>query len=192
MNENKRSDPVPAALEAIPPQVDPARMEKVFEQHHALVFRAAYRVTGNAADSEDVMQTIFLRLVRRSDAFQDVSEIESYLYRAAVNAALDTVRQRQRASATPLEETASGHVSDMRQSPEKAFDSGEIKKWLREAVGRLSPLAAEAFALRFFEDKKNTEIAEILGTTASSIAVTLHRTRERLEREYRAELGGAS
>ena len=53
-------------------------------------------------------------------------------------------------------------------------------------------MAAEAFALRFFEDKKNTEIAEILGTTPSTIAVTLHRTRERLEREYRAELGGVS
>jgi RNA polymerase sigma-70 factor (ECF subfamily) len=192
MNEDKRSDPVPAALAATPPQVDPAKMEEVFEQHHALVFRAAYRVTGNPADSEDVMQTVFLRLLRRPDPFQDVSEIESYLYRAAVNAALDLVRSRQRASATPLEETASGHVSDIRQSPEKAFDSGEIRKWLRGAVGRLSPMAAEAFVLRFFEDKKNTEIAELLGTTPSTIAVTLHRTRERLEREYRAELGGVS
>jgi DNA-directed RNA polymerase specialized sigma24 family protein len=53
-------------------------------------------------------------------------------------------------------------------------------------------MAAEAFVLRFFEGKKNTEIAGILGTTASSVAVTLHRTRERLEREYRAELGGVS
>jgi len=183
---------VSAALEAIPPQVDPARMEKVFEQHHALVFRAAYRVTGNAADSEDVLQTVFLRMVRRPEGIQDVGESESYLYRAAVNAARDLVRERQRAAATPLEETASGHVSDVRQSPDKAYDSGEIKKWLRGAVGRLSPMAAEAFVLRFFEDKKNTEIAEILGTTASSIAVTLHRTRERLEREYRAEVGGVS
>jgi DNA-directed RNA polymerase specialized sigma24 family protein len=39
-----------------------AELARVFEDHHAFVFRAAYRVTGNAADAEDVLQTIFLRL----------------------------------------------------------------------------------------------------------------------------------
>ena len=44
-------------------------LEQVFLQHRELVFRAAYRVTGNASDAEDVLQTVFLRLVRQ-DKFQ--------------------------------------------------------------------------------------------------------------------------
>jgi RNA polymerase sigma-70 factor (ECF subfamily) len=173
-------------------QIEPDKLEELFQQHHPLVFRAAYRVTGNAADAEDVMQTVFLRVVRRAETIGDVSEMESYLYRAAVNAALDLVRSRHKTSSVPLEDSPPGNMSDIRQSPDKAYDGGQIRKWLRGAVARLSPTAAEAFVLRYFEDKKNTEIAEILGTTPSTIAVTLHRTRERLEQEYRAELGGLS
>jgi RNA polymerase sigma-70 factor (ECF subfamily) len=192
MSDEKRSKPVPAVVEASPPAVDAGKMEEIFQQHHGLVFRAAYRVTGNAADAEDVLQTVFLRVVRRSDAIGDVTEVESYLYRAAVNASLDLMRSRKKGSSVPIEDAAPSTISDTRQSPDKSFAGGEIRNWLRTAVARLSPTAAEAFALRFFEDKKNTEIAEILGTTPATIAVTLHRTRERLEREYRAEVGGVS
>ena len=39
--------------------------EELFREHHALVFRTAYSVTGNAQDAEDVLQTIFLRILRR-------------------------------------------------------------------------------------------------------------------------------
>ena len=43
----------------------PGEFERVFRAHHGLVFRTAYRITGNAADAEDVSQTVFLRLFRR-------------------------------------------------------------------------------------------------------------------------------
>ena len=65
----------------------------MFRAHHGLVFRTAYRITGNAADAEDVSQTVFLRLFRREhDALENE---ESYLRRAAINAALDVIRSRQ-------------------------------------------------------------------------------------------------
>ena len=43
----------------------PDEFERVFRAHHGLVFRTAYRITGNAADAEDVSQMVFLRLFRR-------------------------------------------------------------------------------------------------------------------------------
>lgn len=180
------------AVEFKQPDIDANVMEKVFHKHHALVFRSAYRVTGNAADAEDVMQTVFLRLVRKQDSIGTADGMESYLYRAAVNAALDLVRARQRSRNVPVEETPGASVADSRPNQDRTLAAGEIREWLRKAVARLSPTAAEAFVLRYFEDKKNTEIARILNTTPATVAVTLHRTRERLEREYRAELGGIS
>jgi len=56
-------------------------------------------------------------------------------------------------------------------------------------VARLSPRAAEIFSLRFFEGLDNVEIARTLDTTQATVAVTLHRTRERLFAEYRAFMG---
>ena len=43
----------------------PTEFSRIFEAHHGMIFRTAYRITGNAADAEDVLQTIFLRLLRQ-------------------------------------------------------------------------------------------------------------------------------
>src|SRR5512144_113470 len=84
------------------PAPGPTPLEAAFEAHHAAVFRAAYRVTGNATDAEDVLQTVFLRLLRRPTEAEAVESMGGYLRRAAVNAALDLMRSRQNA-AVPLE-----------------------------------------------------------------------------------------
>jgi RNA polymerase sigma factor (sigma-70 family) len=68
--------------------------------------------------------------------------------------------------------------------------SGEIRNWLRRTVARLSPRTAEIFALRFYEDKDNPEIARILGTTEGTVAVTLSRARDRIQKEYQTFIGG--
>src|SRR5271157_5319047 len=80
-----------------------ADLEQIFKDHHGLVFRAAYRVTGNADDAEDVLQTVFLRMVKREAGAQPVENMASFLHRAAVNAALDLVRSRQNIRSIPLE-----------------------------------------------------------------------------------------
>ncbi|MDP9169301.1 MAG: hypothetical protein M3N54_01675, partial [Acidobacteriota bacterium] len=87
----------------------PDALERAFEAHHSLVFRAAYRVTGNAADAEDVLQTVFLRLAGREAGADSVENIESYLRRAAVNASLNLLEQRSRRN-VPLENAPEPHA----------------------------------------------------------------------------------
>jgi RNA polymerase sigma-70 factor (ECF subfamily) len=74
-------------------------------------------------------------------------------------------------------------------APDRLHRSTEIRTWLRDAVARLSPRAAEMFALRFFEERDNPEIARIIGTTTASVAVTLSRTRDRIQQEFRSYMG---
>ena len=62
----------------------PGELERAYQEHSGLVFRTAYRVTGNAADAEDVLQTVFLRLVRRDASAAALENHESYLRRSAV------------------------------------------------------------------------------------------------------------
>jgi RNA polymerase sigma-70 factor (ECF subfamily) len=161
----------------------------VFREHHSTVFRAAYRVTGNASDAEDVLQTVFMRLLRRSPGAETVGNMEGYLRRAAVNAALDLIRSRQAAPHVPLDDVAPLLSENASLAPDRLHRSAEIRHWLREAVARLSPRAAEMFALRFFEDRGNPEIAQILGTTTATVAVTLSRTRDRIQQEFKSYMG---
>ena len=175
-----------------PVQTPSADLERVFREHHAMVFRAAYRVTGNASDAEDVLQTVFLRLLKRDPSAEPVDNIASFLHRAAVNAALDLVRSRQTARSISLEDLEPVLADSAHRAPDRAHAAGEIREWLRGAVARLNPRIAEMFSLRFFEGKDNPEIARLLNTTPGTVAVTLSRTRDRLEKEYRAYLGGVA
>jgi RNA polymerase sigma-70 factor (ECF subfamily) len=164
-------------------------LDLIFREHHSTVFRAAYRVTGNASDAEDVLQTVFMRLLRRQPDAEAVGNMEGYLRRAAVNAALDLIRSRQSAPQVPLENVASLLSENASLAPDRLHRSTEIRTWLRDAVARLSPRAAEMFALRFFEERDNPEIARIIGTTTASVAVTLSRTRDRIQQEFRSYMG---
>ena len=188
--EQGRKDKVEATAQLEPVRTaPPADLDQVFREHQSTVFRAAYRVTGNASDAEDVLQTIFMRLLRRHPDAEAVGNMEGYLRRAAVNAALDLIRSRQAAPQVPLDDVASLLPENTSLAPDRLQRSAEIRHWLREAVARLSPRAAEMFALRFFEGRDNPEIAQALGTTTASVAVTLSRTRDRIQQEFRAYMG---
>jgi len=175
-----------------PANISSAELERIFRENHALVFRAAYRITGNAGDAEDVLQTVFLRMLKRDSGADPVTNMTSFLHRAAVNAALDLVRSRQNIKNIPMDEMEPVLAEPAFRNPERLHNSTEIRDWLRSALGRLNPRIAEMFSLRFFEGKDNPEIAQLLNTTPGTVAVTLSRTRDRLEKEYRAYQGGVA
>ena len=172
---------------------DPA-IEALFQEHGSRVFRAAYRVTGSASDAEDVVQTVFLRLLKRPGGVELGDTAGSYLHRAAVNASLDLLRGRRRSRAVPLDDQSPERpeLQDSGEGPEVRVESREVRSRFREALTRLNPRAAEVFVLRYVEGYGNTEIAEILETSRSSIGVTLHRSRARLKDELGALLGAES
>ncbi len=169
-----------------------SRLEAIWSDHSKAVFRTAIRVTGNAADAEDVVQTVFLRLARRGEAKLG-DAVGGYLHRSAVNAALDVLRSRQRAGWVPLEPSDGlGEPAAPGPDPERLESLRRLRGNLRLAISRLSPRAAEMFALRYFEGIGNLEIARLFGVSQGAVAVLLHRTRARLRRELAALTGEAS
>ena len=157
-------------------------LEALFQEHHGAVYRAAYRITGDAADAEDVLQTVFVRLLRREDELDLSASASSYLHRAAVNAALDLLRSRRRSRAVALAEVE-GALEETGPGPERSRGGRELAARLRAALTRLPPKSAEIFTLRYFEERSNLEIARMLGVSQTSIAVILHRARYRLRKE---------
>ena len=80
----------------------PGELEILFRAHHGRVFRTAQRITGSAADAEDVLQTVFLRLMKGQGTYDLSQNAEAYLSRAAINASLDLLRSRTRAKSVGL------------------------------------------------------------------------------------------
>ncbi len=155
----------------------PGEFDRIFRAYHGLVFRTAYRITGNAADAEDVSQTVFFRLFRRTTEADVLENEESYLRRAAINAALDVIRSRQSDRTVELPDLPAEPAHD---------DPRELRQALGLALAQLKPQPAEIFALRFLEGFSNPQIARMLGISRVLVAVIVHRTRQQLRKQLGA------
>ncbi len=163
-------------------------LEEIFKSQCSRVFAAAFRVTGSAQDAEDVLQTVFLRLVRRGEELNLSPNPSSYLHRAAINASLDLLRTRSRSSSIPLDEM--GELPSGTASPHRRQEDREVRRNLRQALLGLTPRSAEIFAMRFFEDMSNREIAQSLGMSQTAVGVAIHRARSQVKGELVAHIGG--
>jgi len=164
----------------------PEEFEAIFREHSEFVYRTAYRITGSAEDAEDVMQTLFLKLLRSRDA-KTAQNSRAYLYRATVNTALNVVRSRKNQVLTDRSDIFESSVSSQPQDRES-----HIHDCLRMALAELKPRAAEIFILRYVHGYSDMEIGELLGRSRGTIAISLFRTRSRLRKAIRHYQGEKS
>lgn len=154
-----------------------AGLAELYERHYEAVFRAALRVTGNPADAEDVLQTVFLRALasaRRGDVEEDVARPAAYFRRAAVNAAVDVLRRRTLRAESGYDD-GGPHLAV--QAPVL------LKERLRRAIAALDGDDASLFLLRHIEGLSLEELAAMFEIEKNNVAVRLHRIRRRLQAE---------
>jgi RNA polymerase sigma-70 factor (ECF subfamily) len=168
---------------ASPQMVEPIEMTSppalaglagLYERYYEAVFRAALRVTGRPADAEDVLQTVFVRLLSRREQDEAALRPAAYFKRAAVNAAVDLLRRRAVRAETTYDDAA----------PHAAVESGLLlKEQLRRAIATLDRDDATMFLLRYVEGLSNQELADLFQLEKNNVAVRLHRIRLRLQAE---------
>ena len=147
---------------------------ELYERHYSAVYRTALRITGNPADAEDVLQTVFLRILNRKDRLEPDSMQESYFRRAAANAAVDLLRLKVSHAETEL---------DDRTYHPSTEDQSLLKEQLRRAIAALEKNDAVLFLLRYVEGLSNGELAVMFDQEKNNIAVRLHRIRQTLQAE---------
>jgi RNA polymerase sigma-70 factor (ECF subfamily) len=151
-----------------------AGFAELYERHYATVFRAALRVAGNPADAEDILQTVFLRVLARGGDVEDVALPAAYFRRAAVNAAVDVLRRR---------ELHAESVYDDRAPHVAVQPALLLKERLRRAIAALDREDASLFLLRHVEGLSIEELAGMFKMEKNNVAVRLHRIRHRLQAE---------
>ena len=164
-------DELPISMPSTPPV---AGFAELYERHYEAVFRAALRVTGNPADAEDVLQTVFLRVMAQGSGVEDVAMPAAYLRRAAVNAAVDVLRRRDLRAESAYDAEAAHAVV---RAP------GLLKERLRRALRILDRDDASLFLLRHVEGLSIEELAATFQLEKNNVSVRLHRIRLRLQAE---------
>ena len=151
-----------------------AGFAELYERHYEAVFRAALRVTGNPADAEDVVQTVFLRVMAGGGAVDGVAIPAAYFRRAAVNAAVDVLRRRE----------FRGESAYDSEAPHAAVQPPLLlKERLRRALAILERDDASLFLLRHVEGLSIEELAGTFQLEKNNVSVKLHRIRMRLQAE---------
>jgi RNA polymerase sigma-70 factor, ECF subfamily len=157
--------------------------EEIFRDNYGLIHATAYGVLGRREDAEDVVQTIFMRLLRRGMPPEFFRNSKAYLYRSAVNESLSIIRFRRRHPTTELNQV------EISTDGTNTLDAELIHRRLYEAIGELKSKAAEILILRYVHEYSDREIARLLGTSRGTIAVSLYRTRAHLKKLLRVSLG---
>jgi RNA polymerase sigma-70 factor (ECF subfamily) len=139
------------------------------------VFRAAWRVLGSRAASEDVQQQLFLRLLESPP--RNVESWPAYLTTIATRLAIDHLRRQRRWKLlAPL-----WKVDEPDESPAEDAERAEASRFMREALARLNPRDASCFVMRHLHGLAPAAIGAALGLTENHVSVSVHRARKALE-----------
>jgi len=164
---------------------DPAALGELHRRYHRRLESVAYRVLGDASDAEDVVQRIFLGLPNA--AYRGTATLWTYLYRAALNGAVNVLRARRRREALHEHELrrALAAAAEEADNPEARVLEGEILGAVAKALLQVKPQHRRALVLRIVWDLSNTQIAERERVPLATVGTWLRRGRE----ELRAALG---
>jgi RNA polymerase sigma-70 factor, ECF subfamily len=156
-------------------------------RHSAKLFRVAFRITGNEADAEDVVQEAFLRGYRKLESFELRSDFGTWIYRIAVRCALDRIsgprtNENSRVGEESDPRQHEVQVADLAAGPERLLLSGEIGAMKELAMLSLTPTERTAFVLRHIEDCTSEQIANALGIEPNAAKQAVFRAVQKLRR----------
>ena len=157
-------------------------------RYSQVVFRVAYRITGNEDDADEVVQETFLRGYQKLAAFEGRSSFATWIYRIASNCALDLVgRRKMEAQSRVAEESApergEAQVADIKAGPDRLLLSREIEATQEAAMRSLTATERTAFVLRHMEDRSTQEIAAVLDIAPNAAKQAVFRAVQKLRRE---------
>lgn len=157
----------------------------IIEKHGQTVWRTAYRLLGNHADTSDCFQETFVCALEISQK-QRIRNIPALLARLATARAIDQLRKRFRrsnsnADIAQIDWTA---VPSNNPGPAQLAQQQELAARLRQLITQLPPQEAQAFCLRYLNDMSYRQIAKALGIKINAAGVLLHRARATLRKSF--------
>lgn len=154
------------------------------ERYSPTVYNLALRMLNNPQEAEEVLQETFISAFRSLDRFEARSQLGTWLYRIAYNAALMRLRKHQVPVAS-IDEPMPGEegealpreLVDWTALPDRVLLAGELRGVLSAAIAELPETLRSVFVLRDIEGLSTAETAEVLGLTETNVKVRLHRAR---------------
>lgn len=168
---------------------DAAAYRQIYHEHRGRVYRVVARMISNDADRDEVVQDVFLQVVRSLPSFRGGSRLSTWIHRVAVNVTLQHIRRKKSRVRLQLVGEAPerrGVAPESPGTPEDAAILAERRAAVQRALDNLSPKKRVALVLADFEGLPSKEIAEIVDAPVLTIRTRLFYAR----REFYEQLAG--
>jgi len=165
-------------------QVRDGKVEKLailFERHQTMLFNFFLRLTGNRAASEDLVQEVFIRILKYRAGYQGDSRFVVWMFQIARNAHVDFLRKRKGEVALDDQFV---EAPSREPRPEERLEVDQEAALVRRALDRLPDKKKEILLLSRFQDLKLREIAELFDCQVGTVKVQVHRALKDLSRIY--------
>jgi RNA polymerase sigma-70 factor (ECF subfamily) len=152
-------------MTAVPREERLDRFQVLVDEYSNKLFRLAYRMTGNEADAEDVVQETFMKIHRNLNRLRQGENPSPWVHRIAANCAIDVMRRRKRTRVReqePIEEH--GELAAAGPGPERSSYGGEVQAAIHRELMGLTFKERTAFVLRHYEGMSIREIGRVLGS----------------------------
>lgn len=166
-----------------------AAFAEIVTRHFQPVYRLVWRMTGGAADAEDVAQDAFVKLWKNPSQLREGAALRGWLMRVAANAVIDGSR---RVRPGTLEDAP--EVADPQAMPDAPLDRAEAARLVDSRIAALPERQRLALSLVYFEGLSNIEAAAVMEVSVDALESLLARARrslkESLSAEWRELVGG--
>jgi RNA polymerase sigma factor (sigma-70 family) len=171
-------------------QVRDGRVEMLailFERHHVRLFNFFLRLTANHPLSEDLVQELFLRILKYRLTYRGESKFSTWMYQIARNLHIDHLRSRH--PEIPIDDLFE-ETPSQQPGPAKKAESGQEADLLARALARLPLRKREVLLLSRYQNLKYQEIAGLLECSVENVKVQVHRSLKELRRHFLELQGG--
>lgn len=163
-------------------QGDHDALKEIFDQYHKRVYRIAYGVVRHREDALDVVQEVFIKLFRSIKNFKGKSNFYTYLYRMAMNTAIDHSRKIKRVPLFSIDEGGGFEPSDdAQQRPDHIVAQKQLEERVKWAMEKLPADQRAALVFREVEGLSYHEIAEAMGCSVGTVMSRLHYGRKKVQ-----------
>ncbi|MGI6241960.1 MAG: RNA polymerase sigma factor [Prevotella sp.] len=154
---------------------DPKQQRKAFsmvvEQYSERLYWKIRRMVLSHDDANDVLQNTFIKAWNKLSSFQNKSKFSTWLYRIAINEALDFLRHQKLVYQVSADEEESVSAKLM---ADDYFDGDRAEAMLQEAIATLPEVQRMVFNLRYFDEMKYSEISKLLDTSEGALKASYH------------------
>ena len=163
---------------------DTSCLASLFERHHKAVYQFCLQMTRHRAQSEDLVQDVFIKILRKAGSFRGEGLFKAWMFNIARNISLDHIRKSKRqGSESPDDDMLEQNLTDQRSAEQSAAGT-QMVNLVMQALAKLPEAAQQIIWLGRFQFENYDELGQALGCNAGTSRVRMHRAMALLNTTY--------